>query len=130
MFGDNGGDELFGVSLPRTGSSIFSSPIVQIAEIRDDPCCMAIAGTSLVPFLVGRTAFYLLTEEERSTAALDELGLPEGLRFDAEEMEDDHFAILTQWAAPQLPEPDVDPYKSKYDSAAIKKLFSDSPSKE
>ncbi len=124
VFGDNGSESLFGLWLQPTGSPVFQSPIVEIGEIHE-PGCMAIAGTSLIPFLRGWTAHYLLLQEDVSADALDMLGLQEELRFPAEELDDEHFALLRRWADPDLPDPDVDPYESRFDADACRLLFSE-----
>jgi hypothetical protein len=123
VFADNGSESLFGVWLQPTGSRIFQSPMVEVGEIYE-PGCMAVAGTSLVPFLRGWTAYYLLSEDDPSTQSLDALGLPEELRFAAEDMKDEHFAQLRRWADPELPDPYVDAYRSRFDMDALKSLFS------
>jgi hypothetical protein len=126
VFGDNGSESLFGVWLEPTGSNIFQSPIVEVGESHEAGC-MAVAGTSLVPFLRGWSAYYLLLEDEPSTAALDALGVPPELRFAAEDMEDEHFAELRRWADPNLPDPYVDPDTTRYDADALRHLFAEHP---
>jgi hypothetical protein len=124
VFADNGSESLFGVWLQPTGSRVFQSPILEIGEIHE-PGCMAIAGTNLVPFLRGWTAHYLLLQDDVSAEALDALGLQDELRFATEDMDDEHFALLRRWADPKLPDPDVDPYKSRYDADAFRLLCSE-----
>ncbi len=91
VFGDNGGDELFGIWLPDTQGKVFTHPILVIGEIFE-PRCMAIEATGLVPFLLGWTAYYFLLYEVENSL-LDELGLPESLRL-----------IRRRWTIPFLPD--------------------------
>jgi hypothetical protein len=126
VFADNGSDLLFGIWLQPTGSRIFEMPIVEIGQIHE-PGCMAIAGTALAPFMKGWIAYYLLLDDKRPAKALDILGLPKELRFTAEEMGDEEFARLRQWADPQLPDSITDPYKARFDAEALKRIFSENP---
>jgi hypothetical protein len=121
-FGDNGSDSTFGVWLPD--NSMSSSPVIEIGAIHT-PNCMAIAGTSLFHFLLGWTAYYFMLLEVDSKA-LDIIQLPEELRFDAQELEEEHFAAIRKWADPQLPNFTPDPYVQKYDASDIKNILGSS----
>ncbi len=121
VFGDDGSDELLGIWLPETGREGFDHPVLLIGEIFE-PKCMAVAGTSLSAFLRGWTAFYLLAYEA-DPMALDLLGLPESLRYGANELDDEHFVEILRWADPGLPDPDPDPYRRGLDGEDLKRLF-------
>jgi hypothetical protein len=103
VFGSDGADDSFGLWLPHTRHEDDPAPVIQIAEVGDG---LAIAGTSLLPFLVGRSAYYLL--DEAAESALSALGVPE--RLWGAEPDDEAFAELVRWADPELSEPLPDPY--------------------
>jgi hypothetical protein len=124
VFGDNGGDELFGIWLPDTQGKVFEHPILVIGEIFE-PRCMAIEATGLFPFLLGWTAYYCLLYEAESSL-LDALGLPESLRFNPDEVDDTVFARLRQWADPNLPDPNPDPYRHGYDTESLMSILNKS----
>ncbi|MCH7924668.1 MAG: SMI1/KNR4 family protein [Planctomycetes bacterium] len=104
VFGDDGGDSQFGLWLPEGEAFVDDYPVIELVETE----VMAIAGTSLCRFLKGRTAFYLLAEGA-AAKSLDALGLPSELR--TENLDDDNFVRITQWADPGIPDPLPDPYK-------------------
>lgn len=104
VFGDDGGDSQFGLWLPEGEAFVDDYPVIELVETE----VMAIAGTSLCRFLKGRTAFYLLAEGA-AAKSLDALGLPSELR--TEDLDDDNFVRITQWADPGIPDPLPDPYK-------------------
>jgi hypothetical protein len=113
VFGDNGSDDSFGLWLPRGRRDDDPAPVIQIAEVGDG---FAVAGTSLVPFLTGWSAYYLLLlEADRS--ALSALGVPQRL-WDAEPDEK-----IFAWADPDLPDPDPDPYGRPVDVEALRERY-------
>ena len=63
LFADNGGKETFGLSLPETGNPIFQHPIIEVGELSGEEGCMGVAGTPLVSFLLGLTAYNLINRE-------------------------------------------------------------------
>jgi SMI1 / KNR4 family (SUKH-1) len=100
VFGDNGSDDSFGLWLPRGRREDDPAPVIQIAEVGEG---FAVAGTSLLPFLTGWSAYYLLLlDSDRS--ALSALDVPQRL-WDAEPSDE-----LFGWADPDLPDPAPDPY--------------------
>jgi hypothetical protein len=121
VFGHNGADEQFGTWLPEIKGNVFSHPIVVIGEIFE-PQCMAIEATGLIPFLLGWTAYYLMLYEAESYV-LDALGLPQSLRFREDEMDENVFAKLRQWADPKLLDLNPDPYRHGLDGERLKKKF-------
>jgi hypothetical protein len=116
VFGDNGADDSFGLWLPRGRRDDDPAPVIQIAEVGDG---LAIAGTSLVQFLIGWSAYYLL--DEGAESALSALGVPE--RLWGAEPDDEAFAELLRWADPELSDPLPDPYGRPVDVETLRKRF-------
>ena len=83
---------------------------------------MAIEATGLVPFLLGWTAYYSMLCEAESSI-LNSLGLPESLRFRPDEMDDNVFASIRQWADPNLQDSHPDPYRHGYDAKSLMSIF-------
>ena len=143
MFANNGGEESFGIWLDDCNNPSFNHPIIEVGEFPDDPRCMGVAGTNLLSFLRGFSAYHL-TEAEMDRdfrgedilpikKALDMLLVPQSLRGeDFDESPhfdkistggDTRFSALRQWADPNLPDPYGDSYSQQYTIADLKKLF-------
>jgi hypothetical protein len=126
IFGDNGGDESFGLWLPTSRSPADPVPVIEIAEggeaaveveERDG---FAVVGTDLPKFLAGWSAYYLLLLEA-DTAALEALRVPE--RFWNREADDLLMSDLLAWADPQLPDRDPHPYQRPVVAQALREMF-------
>ncbi len=118
VIGDDGSEDLYGLWLPAMTEQ--ASPVVVVGAVFE-PGCMAVAGTSLFPFLRAQLAQSLLLgggPEE----ALDALGVPADLR-DPEADEDALHLELLAWADPTHPEPGSDPYEALHDAAQINRLL-------
>jgi hypothetical protein len=113
VFADNGAGHYFAA---YTGSAIspWQCPIVEVGELFE-PGCLALAGTDLLRFLVGYTAYYLLVLERPDL--LRSLGVP--TTFERVEPDDESFAALRAWADPALPNPMGDPYIDRLDPRAL-----------
>ena len=111
--GDNGAGDPFGLwlSSAQTGAP----PIVSIGAIFE-PKCMSVAGSSLLPFLRARTAYYLMLCDGPSVA-LDALEVPENLR--SAESDDALWAAIVAWADPTRPRVSDDPYTAELDVKGI-----------
>ena len=118
LFAHVGGGEHYGIWLPKSDSEIFKHPIIEVGSIFE-PGCMAVVGTNLTSFLLGRSAYHFISEiyhfdsDEESNAsnrlnqlqtALDILQVPQILRH-VEFFGDDerHFSQIIKWADPLLP---------------------------
>jgi SMI1/KNR4 family protein SUKH-1 len=119
VFGSDGSDGIFSAWLPATplqsGVPIIDSGI--------EGGSVALVATDLIPFLVGRTAYYLVLEEA-DAAAMDVLSIPE--RFRVTEREASHlnfFFEVRAWADPELPDPTADPHDNPTDVNAIRELY-------
>src|SRR2546427_493444 len=104
MFGDNGGDEQFGLWLPQRSRTQAPVPVIEEGEVFE-PNCMAVAATSFVRFLIARTAYHLMGSGGE-TGALDFLGVPSTMRSDDPNHET--LTALVQWADPELVDPSPD----------------------
>jgi hypothetical protein len=113
VFADNGAGHYFAV---YTGLAIspWRCPIVEVGELFE-PGCLALAGTDLIQFLSGYTAYYLLVLDRPDL--LRGLGVPRDL--ERLEPNDDSFATLRAWADPALPNPMADPYVDRLDPLAL-----------
>lgn len=106
IFGDNGSEVSYGLWLhePRVQDPL----VVALGEGEG----LAVVGDSLAGFLAGHSAFYLLliaTHGYDPVPALDALGVPARLRsFDP--MDDALYNRLLNWANPNLPDKEPDPY--------------------
>jgi hypothetical protein len=89
-------------------------------DISGDP--YALAGTDLAPFLKGRTAYYLILLDA-DPSALDALGVPEPLRVQAEEADNDLYYALREWADPELRDPRADPYARPTNAEELRRLY-------
>ncbi len=112
---------------------------------------MGVAGTNLLSFLHGWSAYHLVDKEDsalwqvelgedkdapnrlqRIQTALDMLQVPRWLRYEhfdqsqydaAHVWHDPHFTQLRKWADPQLPDPSGSSYNQEYTIADLKRLF-------
>ena len=138
LFAGDGGGGTFGIWLSETGHPIFSHPIIEVGELFEEGC-MGIAGTNLLSFLHGWSAYRLMLEEsnelrivelgedkdapnrlQRIQTALDMLQVPQSLRGDNF---DDEIAPFRKWADPQLPDPYGDSYSQGYTISDLKRIF-------
>src|SRR5262249_11401604 len=106
IFGGNGSAVEYGLWFRNPH---FQSPlIVAIGENQG----LAVVGDSLAGFLAGHSAYYLLlyaTKGYELTPALDALGVPAPLRsFNC--LDDLLYNRLLNWANPNLPDKEPDPY--------------------
>ena len=62
LFAAQGGSDVFGIWLPETGNPIFSDPIIEVGSITGEGC-MGVAGTNLISFLRGWSAYHLMETE-------------------------------------------------------------------
>ena len=88
VLGNNGQGEPFGIWLSKSEDA--QPAIIEIGEIFESGS-MAIVGSSLGPFLLSRTAYYLLLEEA-GHEPLDVISVPMSLRSD--DPDDDDFIAL------------------------------------
>jgi hypothetical protein len=110
LFGDEGADDQLGLWLPVACEG---RPIVVAVAAIFEERSFAIVGDDLPGFLLGQTAFHLLSlaEDEDLAEAIDALGLPEHLRqLDVRGSHDEYHTLL-QWANPGLPDPRPDAYR-------------------
>lgn len=109
VFGGNGSDDQFGIWSAKCEQAATSNPIIEIGDF--DPHRLAVAGTDLVRFMVGRLAFYLILYHQDGRIGADALvalGVPHSL-WNAE-LDDGLVVAVTSWADPTLQDPDPDPY--------------------
>ena len=97
VFGGNGGDEVFGLWIPR-GSDPEKAPVVLISDedFTDDPG-YGLIGSTFTRFFASWTAMYLIITEANE-AALEALGVPNDIQEDDEEILDRIIA----WGDPTL----------------------------
>lgn len=62
LFAGNGGEEIFGIWLPETANPIYNHPIIEVGELPAEEGYMGIAGTNLLSFLRGWSAFHSIDE--------------------------------------------------------------------
>ena len=62
LFAAMGGSDVFGIWLPETDNPIFSHPIIEVGTIFEEGC-MGVAGTNLISFLRGWSAYHLMEHE-------------------------------------------------------------------
>ena len=139
LFAGDGGGGMFGIWLPETGNPIFSHPIIEVGEMPDEEGCMGVAGTNLLSFLRGWSAYRLMLEEsiesgrvelgedkdapnrlKRLQTALEMLQVPQSLRGDNY---DAMLGPFKRWADPSLPDPSGNSYTQRYTITDLKKLF-------
>jgi hypothetical protein len=95
---------------------ITPAPVVHVGEIFEDGC-MAIVATNFLSFLAVETAISALMDVD--AAVLKRLHIPNNLI-----KEDDGTDVaLRQWADPLFPETSADPYVSRLDARALRKLL-------
>ena len=63
LFAAMGGSDVFGIWLPETDNPIFSHPIIEVGTIFEEGC-MGVAGTNLVSFLRGWSAYHLMEHRD------------------------------------------------------------------
>ncbi len=136
LFAAMGGSEVFGIWLPRCGNSIYNHPIIEVGTIFEEGC-MGVAGTNLISFLRGWSAYHLMEQEidargafedgestdaamKQIHTALNMLKVPQSLRGEHYNHEIEPFR---KWADPQLPDPDGDSYSQRYTITDLKRLF-------
>ena len=126
LFAPSGCGEDYGIWLSETGNPIFNHPIIEVGELSGEGC-MGVAGTNLISFLRGWSAFHLIAQEldeSKESAFLDTLEVPQSLRAEHHhEDPDENFAQLRKWADPLLPDPAGSSYGQQYTIADLKKLF-------
>ena len=72
LFAGDGGEEVFGIWLPETANPIYNHPIIEVGELPAEEGCMGIAGTNLLSFLRGWSAYYLMEHEIDALNAVEE----------------------------------------------------------
>ena len=142
LFAGDGGGGGFGIWLLACGNSIYNHPVIEVGQLSGEGC-MGVAGTNLLSFLSGWSAFQLVMKEDselwkvelgedkdapnrlqRIQKALDTRKVPQSLRSEHHhEDPDENFAQLRKWADPLLPDPYGNSYSQRYTIAGLKKLF-------
>ena len=142
LFAGDGGGGGFGIWLLACGNSIYNHPVIEVGELSGEGC-MGVAGTNLLSFLSGWSAFQLVMKEDselwkvelgedkdapnrlqRIQTALDTRKVPQSLRSEHHhEDPDENFAQLRKWADPLLPDPYGNSYSQLYTIADLKQLF-------
>ena len=145
LFAHNGGEEAYGIWLPKIGNPIYNHPIIEVGELSGEGC-MGVVGTNLLSFLRGWSAFQFVMEEsdelwavelgedkdapnrlKRVQTFLDTLEVPQSLRAEHHDDDpDENFALLRKWADPQLPDPSGDSYTQRYTITDLKRIFGES----
>ena len=142
LFAGDGGGGLFGIWLPACGNPIYNHPIIEVGELFEEGC-MGVAGTNLLSFLHGWSAFrmmmqYIILEavdKSKELEFLDKLQVPRWLRYehfdesqydDGQAVVDHHFSQIRKWADPLLPDPYGDSYSQRYTITDLKRLFGES----
>ena len=95
LFGDNGGDDVFGAWIPRSSHPARTCLVVGTGEASG---LLAIYGTTLARFLRASSAVHLC---DNPGGALNALGVPGDLRDP--QMPDEAVAAIFRWADPDLP---------------------------
>lgn len=131
LFAEDGGGGGFAIWLPACGNPIYNHPVIEVGELPGEDGCMGVAGTNLLSFLRGWSAYHLVYDERYELAegreklsqiqtALDTLQVPQSLRG---EYFDDERLPFRRWADPQLPDPSGDAYSQQYTITDLKRLF-------
>ena len=140
LFAHMGGEEVFGIWLPACGNPIYNHPIIEVGELPGEDGCMGIAGTNLVSFLRGWSAYRMMmqhiilkkVDKPKELEFLGKLQVPQSLRYEhfdesqyerTRNWEDVHFTQLRKWADPQLPDPSSDSYDQQYTISDLKRIF-------
>ncbi len=143
LFAGDGGGGMFGIWLPETDNPIYNHPIIEVGELPGEEGCMGIAGTNLLSFLRGWSAYQMMgqhailekVDKSKESEFLDKLQVPRWLRsehfdqsqYDATHAWDDpHFTQLRKWADPQLSDPSGSSYNQEYTIADLKRIFGES----
>ena len=129
LFAGDGGGGAFGIWLLACGNPIYNHPIIEVGELAGEEGCMGIAGTNLLSFLGGWSAYHLMLKEldkSKEVAFLDSLQVPQSLRPEHFADSEEKFAQLRKWADPQLPDPYGDSYTQRHTITDLKKLFGES----
>ena len=130
---------MFGIWLLTWGNPIYNHPIIEVGELPGEDGCMGIAGTHLLSFLRGWSAYHLVYDErnelrivelgedkdatnrlKRIQTALDMLQVPQSLRGDNF---DDTLPPFKRWADKALPDPYGDSYSQEYTITDLKRIF-------
>ena len=72
LFATMGGSDVFGIWLPETNSQIFRHPIIEVGSMPGEDGCMGVAGTNLVSFLRGWSAYHLMDTEIDALTAVED----------------------------------------------------------
>lgn len=140
LFAGDGGGGAFGIWLLACGNPIYNHPVIEVGELAGEEGCMGLAGTNLISFLRGWSAYrmmmqYIILEavdKSKELEFLNKLQVPRWLRYEhfdesqydaTHAWEDPHFTQLRKWADPQLPDPSGSSYNQEYTIADLKKLF-------
>ena len=126
VFGGNGGDELFGIWVPRGSRDDDPHPVISVGAIFE-PGSFAVAGTELCRFLLGWTAMYARSyvwDGEADAAALRELGMPLDLsrKRKGDALSQKGIREIFRWADPSLAEP-PNPYGQRLTAERLRKQF-------
>jgi hypothetical protein len=116
IFGSDGGGDPFGVWLPTADGR----PVVVRIGAIFEPGCMGIVGEDVNAFLRAWTACYLLHHRQAATAGLDALELPERLRSD--DLDDQTFAQIIEWASPTIAGSMSDPYDARSTAEDVRRI--------
>jgi hypothetical protein len=127
LFAGDGSGDAFAIWLPETENPIYSHPVIEVGALSGEDGCMGVAGTNLLSFLRGWSAFRLLAQEldeAKESAFLDTLFVPRSLRVEHHhEDPDENFAQLRKWADPNLPDPYGTSYSQQYTIADLNRIF-------
>ena len=140
LFAGDGGGGGFGIWLPETDNPIYNHPIIEVGELAGEEGCMGIAGTNLLSFLRGWSAYRMMMQQaileevdkSKESEFLDKLQVPQWLRYEhfdesqydaTHAWDDPHFTQLRKWADPQLPDPSGRSYNQEYTIADLKRIF-------
>ena len=63
LFAHDGASNAYGIYLPVCGNWIFNHPIIEVGTITTEDGCMGVAGTNLISFLRGWSAYDLMEHE-------------------------------------------------------------------
>ena len=63
LFAGDGGGGAFGIWLLACGNPIYNHPIIEVGELAGEEGCMGLAGTNLISFLRGWSAYHLMNKE-------------------------------------------------------------------
>ena len=121
VIGGNGQDEIYGLWAPKDEEA--PPVIVEIGAIFE-PGTMSIVGSSLFPFLLGQSAYYVQVwceDRKPLTQALDILEVPPNLRTD--NPDDDLMTAVIDWADPNRPDTPFDAYKARLDADGVRGIL-------